>query len=454
MSHNRYKGDNFRGKEFQSEERGYKKKYNRNQDKDQSSEYKANPFKSLSGKSSHESREYSNDHVEMIPTELSENDVFSSWEDKRLNLSEALLKGVYSYGYEKPSEIQRIGILPFLSNKDIIAQAQSGTGKTGTFVIGLLQKMDANKQETQGIILVPTRELVLQTYNIAKHISSNMNIKIKTLFGGTPVNKDIDDLKENTYHIIIGCTGRVYDMLRRELINNNTVHTLIIDEADEMLSFGFQNQVRSIFEYMDSDVQVALFSATMPGEIMEVTKQFMVDPIKILIKSEELNLKGISQFKLQVRNDKDKYDTIKDIFDSVSISQCIIYSNSVRRVFDLYEAMKEDGYPVIYIHSNMKREERQENFREFSTGKYRVLISSDLTSRGIDIQQVAIVINFDIPNNKHTYLHRIGRSGRWGRKGLAINFITKRDQYALKHIEDWYNISIDELPSDFMKYVE
>lgn len=454
MSHNRYKGDNFRGKEIQSHERGYKKKYNRNPDTYQSSDYKANPFKSLSGKTSYESREYSNDHVEMIPTELSENEVFSSWEDKRLNLSEALLKGVYSYGYEKPSEIQRIGILPFLSNKDIIAQAQSGTGKTGTFVIGLLQKMDANKQETQGIILVPTRELVLQTYNIAKHISSNMNIKIKTLFGGTPVNKDIDDLKENTYHIIIGCTGRVYDMLRRELIDNNTVHTLIIDEADEMLSFGFQNQVRSIFEYMDNDVQVALFSATMPGEIMEVTKQFMVDPIKILIKSEELNLKGISQFKLQVRNDKDKYDTIKDIFDSVSISQCIIYSNSVRRVFDLYEAMKEDGYPVIYIHSNMKREERQENFREFSTGKYRVLISSDLTSRGIDIQQVAIVINFDIPNNKHTYLHRIGRSGRWGRKGLAINFITKRDQYALKHIEDWYNISIDELPSDFMKYVE
>lgn len=454
MSYNRYKRNNFREKEFQSEETGYKKDYNRNIDNDNSHNYKPNPFKSHTDKSRYESREYSKKDTEMIPTDLSEDNMFSTWEDKRLNLSEALLKGIYSYGYEKPSEIQKIGILPFLSNKDIIAQAQSGTGKTGTFVISFLQKMDSTKEETQGVILVPTRELVLQTYNIAKHISSNMNIKIKTLVGGSSVNIDIDDLKENTYHLIIGCTGRVYDMLRRELINHTTIHTLIIDEADEMLSSGFKNQVRSIFEYMNKDVQVALFSATMPGEIMEVTKQFMVDPIKILVKSEELNLKGISQFKLQVRNDKDKYDTIRDIFDSVSISQCIIYSNSVRRVFDLYEAMKEDGYPVIYIHSNMKREERQENFREFSSGKYRVLISSDLTSRGIDIQQVAIVINFDIPNNKHTYLHRIGRSGRWGRKGLAINFVTKRDQHALKHIEDWYNLSIDDLPEDFMKFIE
>lgn len=454
MSGNKYKRNSYRENEYQDEERIYKKRYNRNRDRNYLSDYKSNPFKSLSDNNSYGSREHSKDDTVMIPTELSKDDIFSSWEDKRLNLKEPLLKGIYSYGYERPSEIQKTGILPFLSKKDIIAQAQSGTGKTGTFVISLLQKMDESKNETQCIILVPTRELVLQTYNIAKHISSDMNIKIKTLFGGTSVNDDIDDLKENTYHIIIGCTGRVYDMLRRELIDNNTIHTLIIDEADEMLSFGFQNQVKSIFEYINGDVQVALFSATMPGDILEVTKKFMIDPIKILVKSEELNLKGISQFKLQVRNDRDKYDTIKDIFDSVSISQCIIYCNSVRRVFDLYEAMKEDGYPVIYMHSNMKREERQENFREFSSGKYRVLISSDLTSRGIDIQQVAIVINFDIPNNKHTYLHRIGRSGRWGRKGLAINFITKRDNYALKHIEDWYNVSIDELPADFMKFIE
>lgn len=450
MSENRYKRSNYRNhdREYSYDRKHYKGYHHKNNRDD----YKMNTFKSLSETSSYKTN--TDTTYEMNPTELSSDDVFNKWEDKNLNLKDELLKGIYSYGYERPSDIQKKGIIPFLSGKDIISQAQSGTGKTGTFVISLLQKLDASKEETQGIILVPTRELVLQTYNIAKHISSNMNIKIKTLFGGTPVNDDIEDLKENTYHIIIGCTGRVYDMLKRGLIDNKTIHTLIIDEADEMLSFGFKNQVRSIFEYIDGNVQVALFSATMPGEILEVTNNFMIDPIKILIKSEELNLKGISQFKLCIRNDKDKYETIKDIFDSVSISQCIIYCNSVRRVYDLYEAMKEDGYPVIYIHSNMKRQERQENFREFSAGKYRVLISSDLTSRGIDIQQVAIVINFDIPNNKHTYLHRIGRSGRWGRKGLAINFITKRDNNALKHIENWYKVEINDLPEDFMKYIE
>lgn len=415
-----------------------------------------NPFKSIpkNKEDSQFETNVSEQPTSFTSTELSEEHYFEAWEDKKLGLKENLLKGIYSYGYERPSEIQKKGIIPFSSGRDIIAQAQSGTGKTGTFVISLLQKIDENKEETQGIILVPTRELVLQTYNIAKHISSSMGIKIKTLYGGTSVNDDIDQLRDEIPHIIIGCSGRVYDMLRRGAINETHIHTLIIDEADEMLSFGFKNQVRTIFNYLSKDVQVALFSATMPPEIVEVTNKFMINPIQILVKNEKLNLKGISQFKLDVRNDKDKYDTIKDIFESVSISQCIIYCNSVKRVYDLYEAMKDDGFPVIYIHSSMKKEERQENFREFSSGKFRVLISSDLTSRGIDIQQVAIVINFDVPNNKHTYLHRIGRSGRWGRKGLAVNFVTKRDQYALKQIEEWYHSEITELPLNFMEFIE
>lgn len=421
----------------------------------------SNPFKSSHEKDGNSPEETnvseshpSHEPKSFTPSELSEDQYFETWEDTNLGLKESVLKGIYSYGYEKPSEIQKKGIIPFSSGRDVIAQAQSGTGKTGTFVISLLQKIDETKEQTQGIILVPTRELVLQTFNIAKHISSNMGIKIKTLYGGTSVNDDIDQLRNEVYHIIIGCSGRVYDMLRRGAINETHIHSLIIDEADEMLSSGFKNQVKTILNYLSKDVQVALFSATMPPEIIEVTNKFMVNPIQILIKNEKLNLKGISQFKLEVRNDKDKYDTIKDIFESVSISQCIIYCNSVKRVFDLYEAMKDDGFPVIYIHSNMKKEDRQENFREFSSGKFRVLISSDLTSRGIDIQQVGIVINFDIPNNKHTYLHRIGRSGRWGRKGLAVNFVTKRDQYALKQIEDWYQLEIKELPVNFMEYIE
>lgn len=222
-----------------------------------------------------------------------------------------------------------------------------------------------------------------------------------------------------------------------------------MDEADEMLSTGFKEQVGNILQYMPESIKIGLFSATLNEELMQIASTFMKTPIKILVKNEELTLQGISQYFVNLNDDSEKYDTLKDIFSSLTISQSIIYCNSTRRVDDLEEAMKEDNFPVKKIHGKMTEMERKQTHKDFKDGSCRVLITSDLFSRGIDVQQVSVVINFDIPKNEFTYLHRIGRSGRWGRKGVAINFQTKYDIEKLKHFETFYNTQIAELPSNY-----
>ena len=214
-----------------------------------------------------------------------------------------------------------------------------------------------------------------------------------------------------------------------------------------MLSQGFKDQIYNIFQYLNNKVHVAIFSATLPREVMQLTDKFMQSPINITMKREELSLDGIEQYYLAMYTDNEKFEMLKKMFEQLTISQTIIYTNNVKRVSDLYEAMKREGFPVCCIHSSMEKNERSVALDEFRAGKYRVLISSNVTARGIDIQQVGTVINFDIPKCVHTYLHRIGRSGRWGRKGLAINFVTEADIHLMKHIESHYSITIKEFPS-------
>jgi translation initiation factor 4A len=371
-----------------------------------------------------------------------------AWDD--LNIDADLLRGIYAYGFEKPSPIQCKAITPIIEGKDIIAQAQSGTGKTAAFTIGALSKVELDKNETQVIVLSPTRELSSQTANVITNIGTMMKgLRVLNLVGGSSIDEDSVTLKSNVPHVITGCPGRIYDMMRRNYIQSKTVKLVVLDEADEMLSSGFKEQVYNIFQNFNSDIQVALFSATLPSYINSITSKFMRDPIKIFVKSESLTLEGISQFFVAVEDDKQKYYTLKDLFSFISMSQCIIYCNSVKRVSDLYEAMMEDKFPVCCIHSNMDKVSRDNAFNEFRTGKQRVLISSNVTARGIDIQQVSIVINFDVPKCVSAYLHRIGRSGRWGRKGMGINFITRRDIGKIKEIEQFYSTQIKELPSTF-----
>jgi translation initiation factor 4A len=238
-------------------------------------------------------------------------------------------------------------------------------------------------------------------------------------------------------------------MFRRKYIHSRDIKIIVLDEADEMLSRGFKDQIYNIFQFMPDNIQVSLFSATIPPDIMTITQKFMNNPIHITMEVEKLNLECITQYYIAMRHDGDKYDTLKDLFSTISVSQCIIYCNSVRRVSDLYKAMTEEGFSVCCIHSSMDKVERDREFNKFKSGGYRVLISSDITARGIDIQQVSTVINFDITKCPHKYLHRIGRSGRWGRKGMAINFVTKHDIDVMKKIENHYSINIQELPSNF-----
>lgn len=374
-------------------------------------------------------------------------DEIVKWDD--LEIDPCILRGIYAFGFEDPSPIQRKAILPMLDKKDIIAQAQSGTGKTAAFTIGALSQIDLSSNTSQVLILSPTHELTRQIATVINGIGSMMNgLKVKVLVGGSSIDEDSQSLKTDVPHIIVGCPGRVHDMMRRNYIDGHSFKLFIMDEADEMLSSGFKEQVYNIFQFFNRNIQVALFSATLPTHIYSITSKFMRNPVKISVTPDKLTLDGIKQYYIAINDDRDKYENLKKLYSFITLSQCIIYSNSVKRVIDLYEAMKEDQFPVCAIHSSMDKVERDEAFTEFRTGKARVLISSNVTARGIDIQQVSTVINFDIPKDVHTYIHRIGRSGRWGRKGTAINFITRRDISKIKEIEQYYNTQIEELPSN------
>jgi translation initiation factor 4A len=369
----------------------------------------------------------------------------TNWND--LNIKENLLRGIFSFGFENPSPIQKRAIKPIIEKNDVIAQAQSGTGKTGAFTISSIEVVDETVQETQALIMAPTRELAIQIIGVLDKMSTFIDgLKTKLLIGGTPMDKDIADIEKKP-QIIVGTPGRVHDMLRRRKINTKFIKLLILDEADEMLSAGFKEQIYNIFNFLGNDVQVGLFSATLPVEIQAITEKFMRDPVKILVKTESITLEGIKQYYIALEDDSQKYETIKDIFESISLSQCIIYCNSIKRVNDLNEALIKDGFPVCCIHSGMEKDERMNAYKEFSNGGARVLISSNLTARGIDVQQVSTVINFDVPKDVHTYIHRIGRSGRWGRKGMGINFITRRDIRLIRDIEQYYDTQIEEMPA-------
>ena len=372
---------------------------------------------------------------------------FTAWNE--LDIETSLLRGIYGYGFEKPSSIQQQAIKPLIMGRDIVIQAHSGTGKTATFAIGSLANIDLTLNDTQVLVLSPTKELTIQTSKVFTGLGSMMNgLRIKTLYGGANFEEGNAFSNKETPHIICGCPGKVFDMMRRSRISCKNIKLVILDEADEVLSSGFKDQVYNIFQYFNSNIQVALVSATLPDGINSIIDKIMRNPVRISVKREMLTLEGITQHYIAVEDDRQKYATLKDLYGLISISSSIIYCNSVKRVQDLYEAMKEDDFSVCRIHSGMERGEREKSFDDFRVGRTRVLISSNVTARGIDIQQVSIVVNFDIPKCVNTYLHRIGRSGRWGRKGVGINLITRRDVDKLKEIEEYYQTQITEMPAN------
>jgi translation initiation factor 4A len=362
-----------------------------------------------------------------------------------MNLREELLRGIYAYGFEKPSAIQQRAIVPCVKGLDVIAQAQSGTGKTATFAVSILQKIDTGLRECQALILAPTRELAQQIQKVVMALGDYMGAQCHACIGGTSVREDMRKL-DIGQHIVVGTPGRVFDMISRKVLRTADIKQFVLDEADEMLSRGFKDQIYDVFRHLNSEIQVNLFSATVPVEVLEVTTRFMRDPVRILVKKEELTLEGIRQFYVSVEREEWKLDTLCDLYETLTITQAVIFCNTRRKVDWLTEKMHQRDFTVSAMHGDMDQKERDVIMREFRSGSSRVLITTDLLARGIDVQQVSLVINYDLPTNRENYIHRIGRGGRFGRKGVAINFVTDDDKRTLQDIEKFYNTQIDEMP--------
>jgi len=372
--------------------------------------------------------------------------VVESFDD--MNLNTELLRGIYAYGFEKPSAIQQRAILPCLKGRDVIAQAQSGTGKTATFSISVLQQIDPKLNACQALILSPTRELALQTQKVVDALSEYMKINCIPCIGGGAVREDQQRLEKGA-HIVVGTPGRVYDVIQRKIFDVRNIKIFVLDEADEMLSRGFKDQIYDVFRLLPThDLQVILVSATMPSDVLEVTKNFMRDPIRVLVKKEELTLEGIKQFYIAIDKEDWKLDVLCDLYETMRITQAVIFCNTRRKVDWLQEKMTQRDFTVSCMHGDLDQQGRELIMKEFRSGSSRVLITTDLLARGIDVQQVSLVINYDLPGNRENYIHRIGRSGRFGRKGVAINLVTPDDARNLKDIEEFYNIHIDEMPMD------
>ena len=362
-----------------------------------------------------------------------------------MGLKDDLLRGIYSYGFEKPSAIQSRAIAPMATGRDMIAQAQSGTGKTGAFTIGLLERIDVTTNHPQVIVLSPTKELARQSLNVINSIGDHLGVRATIAVGGS--RTDFDQLKR--CHVVCGTPGRTLDLLTKTGISRG-ITLIVIDEADEMLSAGFEEQVYLIFQELPKDMQTTLFSATMPPETVQMSERFMKpDTLHILVKAEEVTLDGIRQFYVDCGRPEFKLDVLKDLYETLTVSQSVIFVNSRRQCQWLYDQLEMADFTVSCLHGDMEDSDRAAKMQEFRSGASRVLLATNVLARGIDVQQVSLVVNYDLPRGeegRESYIHRIGRGGRFGRKGVAINFVTEEDTSTLRGIEQFWSCQIDEMP--------
>jgi ATP-dependent RNA helicase DDX6/DHH1 len=358
-------------------------------------------------------------------------------------LKRELLMGIFEKGYESPSPIQEKAIPIALSGKDILARAKNGTGKTAAFVIPALNKADPSKKELQVLILVPTRELALQTSQVCKELGKHCQLSVMVTTGGTLLKDDIVRLHQ-TVHILVATPGRVLDLTKKDVCNLKKCNMLIMDEADKLLSPEFQELVEDIIRFLPIERQILMFSATFPVTVKTFKDKYLPNSFDINV-MEDLTLKGVSQYYAFVE-ERQKLHCLHTLFTKLSINQSIIFCNSVTRVELLAKKITEMGYSCFYIHAKMQQHDRNKVFHDFRNGACRNLVSSDLFTRGIDIPAVNVVVNFDFPKNSETYLHRIGRSGRFGHLGLAINLITYNDRANLFKIEKELDTTVEPIP--------
>lgn len=368
-----------------------------------------------------------------------------------LNLNPKLVEGVYLFGYKKPSKIQIEGINMINTGKDCLIQSQSGTGKTATYLLGLLNRLDENTK-LQGLIILPTRELAEQVYNVAMQIVQKTKLNVCLCIGG----KDIDYSFLRKSNLLIGTTGRIQHLIELNKIKLNNLKLLVLDEADDMLTEGLNGKLLKITEKLPTGIQVIFISATMNPTVFEVSKELMHQPEKILLKKDQVQVSLISQFYCDVEEENNKFDVLLDIYGYISTSQAIIFCNTIRKVKWLSEKLQENNFPITSIYGDMTADERREIVQDFRDSKTRLLLTTDLLARGIDIPAVNLVVNFDLPMSKETYMHRIGRCGRFDKKGISISFVKMNDPKDVKvfnKMKHFYSLNIKEMPTDLEKYI-
>jgi len=391
--------------------------------------------------------------VKNIIEETKDIKLYTSFDD--MDISDNIFAGVCAYGFENPSLIQQKAIMPIISGKDIIAQAPSGTGKTGTFVIGTLQRVNPNIKGIQIIVMSPTRELAEQTSRVYKAIGEKSQINTLLCIGGTDVHVLRKELESNRYHVIVATPGRIIDMIEKKFLRQNNVKAIVLDEADQLLDRSFVDDMRKIIHTTSqvtvADLQIIIISATINESVLDLSKKFLRNPIKILVPKEKLTLAGIKQYYVICQSEEEKFDVLRDLYSKLSIQQTIIYANSINTVELLKKNLDAEGFPSAIIHA--KRADRADTLSRFRHGNIRILLSTDVLTRGIDVQQVSMVINYDLPFDNAQYLHRIGRSGRFGRKGIAISFVLENEWKIIESIKSHYNTLIEALPPNFEKHL-
>ncbi|KAI0291325.1 P-loop containing nucleoside triphosphate hydrolase protein [Multifurca ochricompacta] len=360
--------------------------------------------------------------TEEILQDVLEGVVESDWDQvvdnfDNMDLKPELLRGVYAHGFDQPSAIQQRAIVPIVEGNDVIVQAQ----------------LDLSFKSTQALILTPTRELARKIQNVVITLGEYMDVECHACVGGTNAREDIDKPQEGV-QVVVGIPGRVFDMIHRRALRTDDIKLFCLYEANEMLSHGFKVQIYEVFKLLPQDTQVVLLSAMMPADVIEVTEKFMREPVRILVKRDELTLEGIKQFYIDAEKEELKLDALWDVFETANITQAIIFCNTRQKVDWLTEKIRGRYFTVSAVHA-------------FRFGSSRVLITTDLSDRGIDVQQVSLVINYDLPTKCEDYIHRIGRSGRFGRKGIAINFATTEDVGMLRDIEQFYITQISKMPN-------
>lgn len=381
-----------------------------------------------------------------------------------------LLRGIYEYGFERPSPIQAKSIPPICDGRDLIAQAQSGSGKTGSFVISALTKINVSLRRPQAIIIANTKELATQIETVTKHLGKfitseetekypPVDLRMSLCIGGS-TKHTMANLKEaQSSHILVGTPGRLVDLIETDQQKKNmrrnqgdlldSLKIFILDEADKLLGEDFREQIHKILKYIPRDCQVCLFSATYTKDILDLTTKFMNNPVKILVDKEKISVDTIRNYYVDAQYEDNKYDILIDLYQKVSVCQAVIFVNSIRKAIEISDQLTKEGHSVGTIHSRLNDIERSEILKAFRRTQTRILVATDIISRGIDVQQVGLVINYDVPTDPEQYIHRVGRSGRYGKLGVAITFVTSHhsDIMRMKNIERNYKIKFQSLPS-------